>query len=340
MRRPYIVIATLVVLLSLGWTGYWFWIRDRLGGEIETWVAARRAEGIEIVDAGRHIGGFPLRLEVTVEQPRVSQASLWSWSAPRLRIFIQPWNLTHVIFDLGSSQSVEWTEAGVARKAVLAEDRALASAQFSRDGRLQMAAVDLTKPVVTDSALGDMGAERAQVHLRANHGETPNRPEGSFGLAIQIDKARLPPSTVTPLGPDIAMLKAVATIPPPLPPIDRRKLDAWREAGGVINVDQLDLTWGPLDGNANGTLTLDRQMRPLFSFGTEIRGFNPTVDAYAKAGLLKPNQASGLKMALTTLAKPDAKGRPTAQIPIAAQDGRLFIGPFGVANLLPLFPAD
>lgn len=340
MRRPYIVIIAAVVLLSLGWTGYWFWIRDRIAAEMELWIAARRAEGIEISDTGRRIGGFPMRLEVVVDQPKVSQPALWSWSAPRLQVFIQPWNLTHVIFDLGPAQVFEWTEAGLPRKAALNGERALASAHFSRDGRLQTAAADLTKPVLTDSSFGESRAERAQIHLRANHGETPERAEGSFGFAVQADKMRVPPALMTPLGSEIAALKIVTTLPPPLPPIDRRQLAAWRDAGGVVNVDQLEITWGPLDASANGTLTLDRDMRPLFSFGTSIRGFNPTVDAYTQAGLLKPNQASGLKMALTALAKPDAKGRPTAQIPIAGQDGRLYVGPFGVANLPVLFPAD
>lgn len=340
MRRPYVIIIAAVVLLSLGWTGYWFWIRDRIATEMELWIAARRAEGIEISDAGRHIGGFPLRIEIVVEQPKVAQRTLWSWSAPRLRAFIQPWNLTRVIFDLGPSQAIEWTEAGQPRRAELSGERALASTHFSRDGRLQTAAADLTKPVLTDSGLGESKAERLQLHLRANHGETPDRPEGSFGFAVQADKLRIPQALKTPLGSDIAALKIVTTLPPPLPPIDRRELAAWRDAGGVVNVDQLEITWGPLDASGNGTVTLDRDMRPLFSFGTSIRGFNPTVDAYTQAGLLKPNQATGLKMALAALAKPDAKGRPTAQMPIAGQDGRLYVGPFGVAGLPVLFPTD
>lgn len=340
MRRPYIVIVSLIVLLSLGWTGYWFWIRSRLVVEIERWTEARRAEGYEITDAGRSIGGFPARLEILVEQPRVSQAPFWTWSTDRLRVFIQPWNLTRIIMDLGFSQTVEWSDTGGPRRLVVTGDRALSSAQFARDGNLLAAALDLTRPILTEAGMGEMRAERAQVHLRANHGESTDRPAGSYGVAVKLENARLPATAATPLGSDIALLSIVSTLPPPLPPIDRRRLADWRDAGGVVDVDRLDLSWGPLEGSANGTLALDREMRPLFSFGTELRGFNQTVDAYANAGLLRPNQASGLKMVLTALAKPDAKGRQTAQLPITGQDGRLYIGPLGVANLPPLFPRD
>jgi len=340
MRRPYIVITAVVALLALGWTGYWFWIRDRLIAGIEQWQEARRAEGIDVVDAGRSIGGFPMRLEIVVEQPRIARAGMWAWSATRLRVFVQPWNLSHVIVDIGREQTIEWTEAGAARSARLVAERALASTHLSREGQLRSAALDLAAPRLTDNVFGEISAKRAQLHLRANHGETTDRPANSYGLAFQFEDARLPPAADTPLGLDIAALKLVLTLPPPLPPIDRADLDAWRDAGGIINVDRLEVTWGPLDGTANGSIGLDRAMRPLFSFGTEVRGFNATIDAYANAGRLKPNQATGLKLALTALAKPDAKGRPTAQIPIAGQDGRLYVGPLGVANLPPLFPAN
>ncbi len=340
MRRPYIVITAVVVLLALGWTGYWFWIRDRLVAGIEQWQEARRAEGIEVSDAGRSIGGFPMRLEIVVEQPRIVRTDLWAWSAGRLRVFVQPWNLSHVIVDVGREQTIEWAEGGTTRIAQLVAERALASAHLSREGKLRTAALDLAAPRLTDSLLGESSAKRAQLHLRANHGEAPDRPEDSYGLALQFDAAKLPPAIESPLGPDMAALKVVLTLPTPLPPISRGELGAWRDAGGIINVDRLEVTWGPLDGSANGSVGLDRALRPLFSFGTEIRGFNPTIDAYAGAGRLKPNQATGLKLALTALAKPDAKGRPTAQIPITGQDGRLYIGPLGVANLSPLFPNE
>jgi hypothetical protein len=341
LRLPYLLILAVVVAGIAGWTGYWFWLKGRVEQGVTDWIDARRAEGYEIADAGRRVGGFPARIEVTVTQPTIARPGAWRWQAAGdVVIHLQPWKLTHAIFDLGPSHQVEWVDGSEMRRAGLTAARALASAIFSRGGRLEQGALDVTKPVLVDSQTGTSSAERAQLHSRANHGESAERPDGSLGLSLRIDNASLPPAANTPLGPALALLQVAATLPPPLPPLARRAdaLEAWRAAGGVINLDRLEVHWGPLDAAGNGTVSLDRELRPLFALATELRGFGPTLDAYAEAGLLKKKEARNAKFALTALAKPDSLGRPAVKLPVTGQDGRLYLGPVGVADLVPVVP--
>ncbi|WP_162914966.1 DUF2125 domain-containing protein [Desertibaculum subflavum] len=341
LRIPYLVIIAVIVAGIAGWTGYWFWLQGRVEQEVAAWVEARQAEGYEIADAGRRIGGFPARMQVTVAQPTIAKPGHWRWQAAgQVVVYLQPWNLTHVIVNLGPSHQLEWVEGDTVRRAGVTAERALASGIFSGTGRLEQGALDIARPVVVDSATGTSSADRAQLHSRANHGETEQRPDDSLSLALQIDNAALPPAANTPLGNALALLRINATLPPPLPPPSRRAeaLEAWRAAGGVVNLDRFELRWGPLDADGSGTVAIDRELRPLFALATELRGFGPTLDAYAEAGLLKPKLARNAKFALTALAKPDSNGRPTVKLPISAQDGRLYLGPVGVADLAPIVP--
>ena len=340
LRTPYIVIVALVLAGIAGWTGYWFWLKGRVEQGVAAWIEERRAEGYEIADAGRQIGGFPARMEITVAQPTVARPGAWRWQAAgQVVIHVQPWKLNHVIVNLGPSHQLDWVEGDGVRRAGVTAERALASGVFDH-GRLDQGALDITKAVVVDSLTGTTTADRVQVHSRANHGESEQRPKDSLGLALQVDNAALPPAAVTPLGHALALLRINATLPPPLPPPSRRAdaLDAWREAGGVVNLDRFEVRWGPLDANGNGTVTVDRELRPLFALATDVRGFGPTLDAYADANLMRKRDARNAKMALGALAKPDGQGRPTVQLPVSAQDGRLFLGPIGVADLTPIVP--
>lgn len=341
LRIPYLVIIAVIVAGIAGWTGYWFWLKERVEQEVAAWVEARRAEGYEIADAGRRVGGFPARMELTVAQPTIARPAAWRWQAAGdVIVYLQPWQPSHVILNFGHSHQFEWVEGDAIRRAGLTAERALASGIFTAGGRLEQGALDITKPVVVDSVTGTTSADRAQLHGRANHGETDQRPSDSISLALQVDNAALPPAANTPLGSALALLRVNATLPPPLPPLSRRAeaLEAWRAAGGVVNLDRFDVRWGPLDASGDGTVAIDRELRLLFALATELRGFGPTLDAYAQAGLLKNKLARNAKFALTALAKPDAQGRPTVKLPVSAQDGRLYLGPVGVADLAPIVP--
>lgn len=341
LRAPFVVILVVVIAGIAGWTAYWFWLKGRVEQGVAEWIEARRAEGYEIADAGRSVGGFPARIEVTIKQPTIARPGVWRWQAAGdVVVHMQPWQFTHVILNLGPSHQLEWVDGPSMRRAGVTAERALASGVFTTAGRLEHGALDITKPVVVDSVTGTSTADRLQIHSRANHGETDQRPNDSLGLALQVDNATLPPAANTPLGTALALLRVNATLPPPLPPLPLRAdtLEAWRQAGGVINIDRMEVLWGPLDLTANGTLTVDRALRPLLAFGTEIRGFGPALDAYAEAGLVKEKAARNAKMALTALAKPDDKGRPTVKLPVSAQEGRLYLGPVGVADLAPIVP--
>lgn len=126
-------------------------------------------------------------------------------------------------------------------------------------------------------------------------------------------------------------------------PISRAELEPmlsnWRDGGGVVEVRWLKAEWGPLTLSAEGTVALDERMRPLGALSSEIGGLGPTMDALAAAGVVTRNTARLAGIALGLLARtPSGGGAPVIGVPIAAQNGELYLGPVKVAALPPVIP--
>jgi hypothetical protein len=138
-----------------------------------------------------------------------------------------------------------------------------------------------------------------------------------------------------PLGNYISMINLAAALEGTLHPgRPSESLAAWRDAGGVLQIQKFVANWGPLAVTAEGTLALDGQMQPLFAGTATVRGYSEAIDALVQARMMDPGGATGAKIALSAMAKPaDDGGPPAAKIPVTIQDGFLFVGPLKLAQM-------
>jgi hypothetical protein len=332
----YFVLFAAVLAAAAGYSIYWFVLADRFDAAIAHWIAERQAEGLVVSDAGRTASGFPGLLTVRIAKPSIAGTGkfTWAWHGAELKLHLQPWDLSHLIFDAGRSNDLTWTEHGAERQVHLTTGRALASAILS-GGQVERLDVDVRDLVSTGTPGQEIAAARAQVHERANHGEDRTRPPNSYEVALQADGLVLPEDIAGPLGPVVQTLDVDDILTEPLPR-GFDQLAAWRDDGGVLTLNSVKVTWGPLDAHGSGTITLDKEMRPLGAFAAEIRGFAGVIDALVKAGQLRAGNARTAKIALGLLSSTDDKGNRVLSAPITAQDGRLFVGPIALLRLLPL----
>ncbi len=69
----YLILIGLVVAAMFGYYFYWNSLADTLVAGIERWIDQRRADGYEIDHAGYDVRGFPFRLTLVVEAPRIAR---------------------------------------------------------------------------------------------------------------------------------------------------------------------------------------------------------------------------------------------------------------------------
>ena len=338
-RRYFLLIVGLVLAVT-AYSAYWHVLADRSLRAFESWVLARVADGYIAEFEGYTVTGFPGRIELIVDRPHLANPQhrlTWSFASDRLIIYTQPWNLSHLIVDFGPAQNFAWVEQNMPQQARMTESMAKMSLRLAQ-GQLERLDADLSDIVLTGTTLpGSIAAARAQAHLRRADTDSDTKRTTSDGhdLHITIDNTVLPPELAGTLGPKLGLIRAEILLSQP-EPNDIDQLAAWRDAGGIIDVSHLDVKWGPVDLRSTGTLTLDREMRPLAALVAEVRGYGEAIDALAKSGQMHKGVARNLRLGMQLLAKPGTDGQPVLSVPITAQDGMLFIGPLRIMMLNPL----
>ena len=104
-------------------------------------------------------------------------------------------------------------------------------------------------------------------------------------------------------------------------------LARWRDAGGIIEIDTIQGTYGALKTHAVGTVALDKDLQPLIAMSAKFQGFFPAIDAFKKAGYIRSGDAAIAKLVLGVLSKRGPKGGRSISLPLTLQDGQLFAGP-------------
>ncbi len=148
----------------------------------------------------------------------------------------------------------------------------------------------------------------------------------------------LPEGTPSPFGERVERIAFNATLLGAIPTgAPAEALARWRDSGGLLEVEEVRLTWGPLDLRAEGTATLDQRLRPQGAFTARIRGLPDALDAFAARGLIEPGVALALKLTALTLAKQrDETGKAVVELPITLQGGLFYLGPVALFRLSPV----
>lgn len=338
--RRYFLLVLGLIGLSGAYSAYWHIAASRIEQAFEAWTIARTAEGYAVDFNNYAVTGFPGRLQLAIDQLKIANPEhrlTWSWHSDQVNVHIQPWNLSHAIVDFGNEQDVAWTTSEIPQQMHLNATSAKASFRFS-DNRISRMDWDILRPSASGTNFpGQVSAARLQIHLRAADTDTDKKQSAQDGhdLHVMIEDILLPDDAGSFLGTKLPLLRAEILLPKP-EPTDIDQLAAWRDAGGIVEFTHLDMKWGTLDLRSSGTLTLDKEMRPLAALSADIRGYTDVIDGLARSGKMHKSIARNLRLGMQLLAKPGTDGQPVLSVPITAQDGMLFVGPLRIMMLDPL----
>jgi len=329
-RRILLISLAVVAALAAAWSGLWFWAAATLDQAVARWVEQERERGTAISYQGPEIAGFPVRLVASFDEPEVVTGEGWRWQGPRVVGHAAVWAPLDLRAGSSGDHHLLFGDELMA-DATLRNGTALVS--LTRRGDIESATVELTGLAIDGPLIGRSTAD----YLRARVAPRPGAGPPALSLSAAATNLVLPERVEGALGRTIAHAAGEATLAPPLPPgKPRDALALWRDAGGTLDVHHLDLSWGPLTLDGDGTLSLDDQLRPLGAFTARITGLVKTLDALARAGVIKPGQALAVKVAFMALGGGNNQdGEPDVALPITLQEGFLFLGPI---PLLPLSP--
>lgn len=340
-RKSRLTLLVLVplVLAAAFYVGTWYYLAGVTRAAVQNWAEARRAEGFTIGWDRYAISGFPLTLRVTIEKPvfgRTDAAPGYEARAPLLVGEARPWAFQrwHVMAANGARLSID---PGPARPAVMLQAETLDGTLAPRDDASAAREPGTLVALAADGLSIDSGVHIAIAHAAAQ-AALPSHPvlshlETWLSATLELDRTTLP-APVQPLGDTIDRVAARLAVKGAIPTGPRRQaLTAWRDDGGTLEIEKIDLGWGKLGVSANGTLALDEALQPQGALTATISGYGEIVDALVAAGTMKAGDAALAKLALGLLAKPGADGTAQINAPVTLQSGRLFIGPARLARL-------
>ena len=115
---------------------------------------------------------------------------------------------------------------------------------------------------------------------------------------------------------DLTVLGPLPNLPP------RQAAEAWRDAGGTIEVEKIAARSGDLAVDGSGTFALDRDLQPEAAFSGSVQGYDKLIAGLAEAGILPPGGSALARIGLSLLSRPGAKGSRRSRPRSRSRTGR------------------
>lgn len=323
-RRLGLVIPwVLAALLAIAWTGGWFWLRGQAQARMDAAVETLRGAGYDVAWKSRSLGGYPFRLSVTLEEPRIREPSGWALEAPRIEADARISSPTSWIIAAPQGAAFVRPEGGpvaVQGKVV----RASLTHPAEIPPRLSFEGVELTfQPAAGAQPFGLEKAKRVEFHLRGND----ELDEGLVSVRVDEGRARLagllgriagerPVSIVW----NATLTKISAFQGRDWPDAVRR----WTGAGGRMNLREAGVTAGEaVLGASSGSLGVGADGRVTGSLDVTLRQAPRALDAMGDTGVIAQEQAA----AAAAVAEAREGAGEVARAVIYFQAGQTTLGP-------------
>jgi hypothetical protein len=359
-RWPLFLPFALVVLLAVAWTGFWFYAAARAKAEMAAWREREWQAGRFQDCASQSIGGYPFRIEVSCGAAtfELKGTPTLELKLPRVLAAVQIYDPGLVIGEFTGPLDI--SEPGRPPSYVVNWNLGQASVR-GLPSKVERASLVLEAPTVRDPRLvgGDtvFRAQHLELHGRAAAGSTSDNPLIESVLQVNAAVAdKLHPLAAKPIDAEVAtLLRGVNDVSPkPWP----ERFKEWQARDGQIEIikarvqqeDVIAVGAGKLKLTARGGLDGDLQvtvvgiekvlkMLDIERFMSEGQ-IGATISALDRlipglGGMARQSAAPSLVAALGQ--RTVLEGKPAVAFPVRFVDGTIFLGPFQVAQVSPLF---
>jgi hypothetical protein len=359
-RWPLFLPFALLVLLAVAWTGLWFYAAARAKTEIAAWREREFQAGRFQDCASQSIAGYPFRIEVECGAAtfQLKGTPTLELKLPRVLAAAQVYDPKLLISEFTGPLDIAEPD----RPSMFVVNWSLGQASVrGLPAKVERASLVLETPTVRDPRMvgGDtvFRAQHLELHGREAAGSTPDNPSVETVLRVNAAVAdKLHPLAAKPIDAEVAaVLRGIDDIAPKPWPVRFRE---WQAHDGQIEIVKarvqqedviavgagaLKLTpRGGLDGNLQVTVVGVEKVLKMFDVerlmsegqvGATINALDRLIPGLG--GLARQSAAPSLVAALGQ--RTVLEGKQAVSFPIRFADGAIFLGPFQVGQLQPLF---
>ncbi|MCX7356948.1 MAG: DUF2125 domain-containing protein [Alphaproteobacteria bacterium] len=322
---------TLFIAAAAGWVFYWNYLANEAERRVHAWQFEQNAGGatVEIGQVVRH--GFPVFLRLELRDVRYA-ASRGGWRAETARadLNIDPLKPNHAILEAKAPISITRANNAVTN---IRADALIASVRMNGD-TLAEAGIESNNLVLDDPAEdGVLHAARVMASVRP---DARVAGEYQFSFDAQTISLPRPVRSFEAFGLDMAQIRAAIVVTDGallMQSSPGDPLGPWRDGGGRLRFEALELDWGPLQTTGTGEGGLDEQRRLDGRLVLPVDRPAPVLTAIANG----PRIDSDARRALSLLAAGYVVTGNDITLDIGAHDGVLRVEGLPVRPLPPVY---
>jgi hypothetical protein len=342
LKQVFLLIGVAVVFAALagGYIAFWRHVARQLEAGVEAWAGEQRALGNDVAFAWDGISGFPFRFEATLRDPSIrwhGPREEGTWMGAALHAEMAPWNLRRIEVRSDGLHDASLRLVGDPGAWRAATTGLAGTIDLHNSGLLRSVTLALQQPDLTLPDGTALASAAATVML-----DRPETPPTDFNMTLArvtlgLRGMALPPGTRLVTEDAVETLSFDATIkgPMPLAPL-KEALTAWRDAGGVAELNSFAFAQGPLSVTGNATLALDTALQPEGAGTITTTGLSEALEILIRDGLIPADRALIARTTAKALEKPGLDGRLQATVGLSLQNRTVSFGPVPLFALQPI----
>jgi hypothetical protein len=331
-RRLWLIVPwALFALIVIGWIIYWNVVAGTAEARVRAWAAQQTEQGgqVSIGRIARH--GFPVLLRLELHDISYAPArGGWRAQTERADLNVEMLNTQHVILKAEAPIAISRADGAVTN---ITADALIASLRMAGN-TLAVAGLEADNLALDDPAHdGVLRAHKVVLNVRPDE-----RAAGDYQIAFDAQELMLPRPvrSFEAFGLDVSMLRAAIVVTHGAALMNATRddpLGPWRDAGGRLRIEGLEMHWGPLETLGRGEGGLDEQRRLQGSLTLPIEHPAPVFNAIANG----PNVNADARRALALLAAGYAISGDDITLDVDANDGVMRLEGLPVRPLPPVY---
>jgi hypothetical protein len=355
------VVLGLAIALALAWTGFWFYAAAQAKTEIAGWRERERRAGRRQDCASLSVAGYPFRIEVQCSGGKFELEGTppLRLDVPSVLAVVQVYDPRLLISEFTGPLNV--SQQSGRSEYILDWDVGRASVRGSLPSQIERVSLALDALSIRDS--GDANADPSfkaqhfELHGRQAPGGRAADPAIETVLHVKAATARkIHPLAARPINADISSVVHGIDDFSAMPLAER--LRKWQARNGQLEITRARVEQDNVIAEGAGTLRLTREGRLDGNLDVTVVGIEDVLRMFnlerllsqgemgaalnaldrllpGLGGIARQGAAPGLAAALGKRAVLD--GKPATALPIRFVDGAVFVGPFQVGVVPPLF---
>lgn len=286
-----------VLLLALLWSGYWLMAAANAKQRLAELRGELASEGLKLACTQEHWGGYPFHFEFTCTSPILTHGGDLELRATNLLLVALAYAPWQIAALVDGPSTVM---APGLRPTQIRHQRALGAVTIDGDEGLSVSA---ELPAASVDGFGR--AEKVMLFTRPAS-------DGATDIAVQAKSVSYTPAGRDPVA------------------IDAARLQGRLQGDATLTLQTFEINQGTLRYWGSGQLSLDPRGQVSGQIETETNDAKALLERISPLLGLSDGQLANLQTVLSLIGN-------GAKVPIIAKDGKLYLGPFQIAELKPLY---